>query len=135
MAATRAGVSLPSMLRADDSVDLGLATAWAGALSAARDEIVAQDAVTAACQALGVAADPVALRRRAVRVALELGAAEAFAGLSCEQRCALGLARLAGADLDDIAAELGCARDEAAGLLTGALRGLARWRTRLAPVA
>jgi DNA-directed RNA polymerase specialized sigma24 family protein len=117
-------------------LDETLSIAWAGAVTAARDEASAQDAVVRAIAELGPQADALQVRRRAVRIALQTAPAPAFATLPTRERCAIGLARLASATPQDIAAETGWSADEARALITAALRRLARpTRPRLALVA
>jgi DNA-directed RNA polymerase specialized sigma24 family protein len=103
-------------------VDLALATAWPGALAAARDAAAAEAALVGAVHELGSFAAPAALRRRAVRLALEADPAAAFAPLPRAERCALGLARLGGATTGQIAEELGTTPAAAGRLLGTALR-------------
>jgi hypothetical protein len=122
----------------DDLWDRAIAAAWAGAVAAARDPAVAEQALVCAARSLGPTATPAVLRRRAVRVALGLGAPDPFMRLPVAERCAIGLARLAGADVEEIADEMACTRDEVRRLLrSGLLRlvhaqpGMAHPRTAL----
>jgi hypothetical protein len=117
------------MVIGSDSCDQALATAWPGALTAARDESVAAEALVIALRSLGGVGAPWVLRRRAVRIALELGPAAPVDELPESERCAVGLARLGAAKVDDIAGELGCSGAEARRLLAAGLRRLAASRS------
>ena len=104
----------------------GLAEVYGAALAAAED---AQAAADIAAEALATAARPLpgteALRVATVILALRRAPSAAFAAVPPGEREALGLARLLGLSVTDIAEALGVDRRTAAARLTAGLRALA----------
>jgi DNA-directed RNA polymerase specialized sigma24 family protein len=82
-----------------------LAWVYGAALRAAADEAAAADAAMAALDAPG---GRQALMARAVSRALSSSPAEPFDALPPEEREAVGLARIVGMNVDEIAAHTGC---------------------------
>src|SRR4051794_1510627 len=104
----------------------GLAEVYGAALAAALDERTAADIVV---EVLTESPRPLpdvdTLRARTVVLALRKAPAAAFAPIPPGEREAIGLARLLGLDVGEIAKALGVDRRTAAARLTAALRALA----------
>jgi len=104
----------------------GLAEVYGAALAAAADARAAADV---AAEVLGAAPRPLpgtdALRVATVILALRRAPAAAFAAIPPGEREALGLARLLGLSVTEIAEALGVDRRTAAQRLTAGLRSLA----------
>jgi len=103
----------------------GLAEVYGAALAAAAD---AQAAADVAAEVLTTAPRPLpgtdALRAAAVVLALRRAPAAAFADVPPGEREALGLARLLGLSVTEVAEALGVDRRTAAARLTAGLRAL-----------
>jgi DNA-directed RNA polymerase specialized sigma24 family protein len=91
-----------------ESGEADLAWVYGAALRAAADEASAADAALAALGATGVPATRRALMARAVSQALSSSPAEPLDALPPQEREAVGLARIVGMSVDEIAAHTGC---------------------------
>jgi DNA-directed RNA polymerase specialized sigma24 family protein len=91
--------------RENETEEADLAWVYGAALRAAADEAAAADAAVAALEAHG---GRQALMARAVSRALSNSPAEPLDALPPDEREAVGLARIVGMNVDEIAAHVGC---------------------------